>query len=188
MPSCNTYRLTWVSLTLDVGYLFIAAPAKCSRCSLPWTRGISSLKFYKHTQISSILIKIFPQPIFPSHPLLSLATSSSWSIFLLYIVNQGFWKKVKESEVTQCCLPLCYPMDCSLPGSSVHEIFQAKILEWVAISFSRRSSWPRDQTRVSCIVCRRFYCLSHKGRLLRDLIILKVSKSLPSLTSQPATI
>ena len=39
MPSCSTYHLTWVSLTLDVGYLFIAAPAKRSRCSLPWTRG-----------------------------------------------------------------------------------------------------------------------------------------------------
>ena len=39
MPSCNTYRLTWVSLTLDVGYLFTAAPAKRSRCSLPWTKG-----------------------------------------------------------------------------------------------------------------------------------------------------
>ena len=43
MPSCNTYHLTWVSLTLGMGYLFTAAPAKCSLCSLPWTRGISSL-------------------------------------------------------------------------------------------------------------------------------------------------
>ena len=42
MPSHNTYRLTWVSLTLDVGYLFTAAPAKCSRCFLPWMRNISS--------------------------------------------------------------------------------------------------------------------------------------------------
>ena len=42
-------------------------------------------------------------------------------------------------------------MDCSLPGSSVHRILQAWILEWVAISFSRGSSWPRDQTQVSCI-------------------------------------
>ena len=42
MPSCNTYHLTWVSLNLDVGYLFTAAPAKCSHCSLPWTRVISS--------------------------------------------------------------------------------------------------------------------------------------------------
>ena len=47
-------------------------------------------------------------------------------------------------------------MDCSLPGSTIHGIFQARILEWVAISFSRRSSWPRDWTRVSHIVGRRF--------------------------------
>ena len=47
-------------------------------------------------------------------------------------------------------------MDCSLPGSSVHRIFKARILKWVAISFSRGSSWPRDQTRVSCIACRCF--------------------------------
>ena len=43
MPSHNTYSLTWVSLTLDSGYLFTAAPAKCSHCSLPWMRSISSL-------------------------------------------------------------------------------------------------------------------------------------------------
>ena len=42
MPSCNAYCLTWVSLTLDVGYFFTAAPAKCSCCSLPWMRDISS--------------------------------------------------------------------------------------------------------------------------------------------------
>ena len=50
----------------------------------------------------------------------------------------------------------CDPMDYSLPGSSVHRIFQARILEWVAISFSRGSSWPRDQTQVSHIVGRCF--------------------------------
>ena len=48
------------------------------------------------------------------------------------------------------------PMDCSLPGSSVHRIFQATVLEWIAISFSRRSSRPRDRTGVSRIVDRRF--------------------------------
>ena len=46
---------------------------------------------------------------------------------------------------------LCDLMDCSPPGSSAHEIFQARILEWVAISFSRGSSRPRDWTHVSCI-------------------------------------
>ena len=64
--------------------------------------------------------------------------------------------KVKESEVTQSCPTLCDPMDCSLPGSSVHGIFQARVLEWVAISFSRGSSQPRDWTQVSRIVGRRF--------------------------------
>ena len=49
-------------------------------------------------------------------------------------------KRKKESEVTQSCPTLCNPVDGSLPGSSVHGILQAKILEWVAISFSRRSS------------------------------------------------
>jgi len=61
-----------------------------------------------------------------------------------------------ESEVTQLCPTLCNPVDCSLPGFSVHGIFQARILEWVAISFSRGSSWPRGRTQVSCIVGRRF--------------------------------
>ena len=58
--------------------------------------------------------------------------------------------------VAQSCPTLCDPVDCSLPGSSVHEIFQARILEWVAISFSRRSSQPRDRTWVSHIAGRYF--------------------------------
>ena len=48
--------------------------------------------------------------------------------------------KESESEVAQLCLTLCDPVDCNLPGSSVHGILQARILEWVAISFSRGSS------------------------------------------------
>ena len=52
----------------------------------------------------------------------------------------------------QLCLTLCDPMDCSPPGSPVHGIFQARILEWIAISSSRGSSWPRDQTCVSCLL------------------------------------
>ena len=51
----------------------------------------------------------------------------------------------------QSCPTLFDPMDCSLPGSSVHGIFQARILEWVAISFSRGFSQPRDQTFISCV-------------------------------------
>ena len=60
------------------------------------------------------------------------------------------------------------PMDCSPPGSSVHGIFQAKILEWVAISFSRGSSWPMDWTCVSLFSCNpgRFFITETLGKLL----------------------
>ena len=53
--------------------------------------------------------------------------------------------------VAKSCSTLWDTMDCRLPGSSIHGISQARILEWVAISFSRGSSQPRDQTPVSCI-------------------------------------
>ena len=58
--------------------------------------------------------------------------------------------------VTQLCLTLCNSMDCSPPGSSVHGILQARILEWAAIPFSSRSSQPRDRTRISCFAGRFF--------------------------------
>ena len=60
------------------------------------------------------------------------------------------------SMPAQSCLTLCDPMDCSLSGSSVHGIFQARVLEWIAISFSRGSSWPRNLTWVSRIASRHF--------------------------------
>ena len=63
------------------------------------------------------------------------------------------------NEVSQSYWTLCDPIDCSLPGSSVHGIFQARILEWVAISFSR-GIFP---TQVSRIVGRHFYHLNHQG-------------------------
>ena len=62
----------------------------------------------------------------------------------------------KRSEVAQSCPTFCNPMDCSLPCSSVHGIFQARIREWVAISFFRGSSRPRDRTRVFHIAGRYF--------------------------------
>ena len=63
---------------------------------------------------------------------------------------------LKESEVAQSCPTLCDLMDYSLPGSSVHGIFQARVLEWVAIFFSRGSSRPRGRTRVSHIAGTHF--------------------------------
>ena len=62
-----------------------------------------------------------------------------WASQMALVVKKG-----KESEVAQSCPTLCDPVDCSLPDSSIHGIFQARVLEWVAISFSRGSSQPRD--------------------------------------------
>ena len=77
----------------------------------------------------------------------------SWSTRCLHI---GLWHQAC-STVEGCasvCPTLCDPMDCSLPGSSFHGILQARILKWVAISYTRESSWPRDQTHISiCVSC-----------------------------------
>ena len=99
-----------------------------------------------------------------------------------------FIKWRTESEVAQSCPTLCDPMDCSPPGSPVYGVFQARVLEWDAISFSRESSQHRDWTWVSwtagglftvwatrifylmkllpfflfCRVCRVHYCLTHQ--------------------------
>ena len=61
-----------------------------------------------------------------------------------------------ESEVAQSCPTLCDPVNCSPPGSSILGILQARILEWVAISFSKGTSRPRDRTQVSRTAGRRF--------------------------------
>ena len=60
--------------------------------------------------------------------------------------------------VTRWCLTLCDPVDYSLPGSSVTGISQAGILEWVAIPYSRGSSWPGNGTHTACTAGRFFYC------------------------------
>ena len=69
----------------------------------------------------------------------------------------------KEREVAQSCPTLCNPVDCSLPGFSVHGILQARILEWAAISFFRGSSRRRDRIRVSHNGGRSFKPLSPQG-------------------------
>ena len=71
-----------------------------------------------------------------------------------------------HAQSLHLCLTLCDPMDCSPPVSSVHGIFQARILEWVAISSSRISSQPRDTTHVSCISCiaGRFFTAEPLGK------------------------
>ena len=76
----------------------------------------------------------------------------------MYLTLQSILESMHKTckAVAQSCPTLCNPMDCSLPGSSVHGISQARILKWVAISFFRGSSWPRDWTWVSSIAGRFF--------------------------------
>ena len=77
--------------------------------------------------------------------LLALISAFLASGVLKCVVAFGSSVQLKK-EVSHSCPTLCDPMDGSVPGSCVHGIFQARIFEWVAISFSRRSSWPRDKS------------------------------------------
>ena len=86
------------------------------------------------------------------------------------ITADGDWGEVRWGEVAQSCLTLCDPVDCNLLGFSVHGILQARILEWIAISFSRGSSWPRDQTRVSRIGGRRFSLCTTREAPMAQLV------------------
>ena len=99
--------------------------------ALDYSLGLFNRRFLGERKISSL-------PVFLWHCLIHLPSNLLWN------------------EVAQSCPTLCDPMDCSLPGSSIHGIFRARVLEWVASSFSRRSSWPRDWTWVSRIVGKCF--------------------------------
>ena len=72
--------------------------------------------------------------------------------------SKSSWTFVERAhaQLLPLCTTLCEAIGCSPPGSSRYRIFQAMILEWVAISFSRASSWPRDQTHIACVAGRFF--------------------------------
>ena len=95
-------------------------------------------------------------------------TSATWKAHI--ISHRYLWMSAR------LCLTLCDPMDCSPLGSSVHGILQARILQWVAISSSRGSSWPRDQTHISCVSCIGkwiLYSLSHWGSPCNTVVPFK---------------
>ena len=89
------------------------------------------------------------------------------------------------------CPTLCNPMDCSPPGSSVHGIFQARILERVAMLSSKGSSWPRDQTHISYVSCIGRQVLYHWHHLQspRESSLISAFSSIlhapPHSTSKP---
>ena len=114
--------------------------------------------------------------------ILLLTVDSETSLYVLIV-------KVKWSEVAQSCPTLCVPMDCSLPGSSIHGIFQARVLEWGAISFSRGSSLPGDWTQISHTAGRGFTVWATREALVKwgckvkSWVILDLIKSLNLIKS-----
>ena len=140
LAKCPIKVLSRLNIGTNLKYLFVVQ-ITCTLPSYYHTWG----KF--HISVSFYLLCIFIQR--------KINDSSLDKLSLMVILS-----KVK-SEVVQSCPALCDPMDCSLPRSSIHGIFQAAVLERAAISFSRGSSWPRDWTWVSRTVGRRAY-LSHR--------------------------
>ena len=94
--------------------------------------------------------------------------------------------RMLSAKSLQVCLTLCDPTDCRPPGSSVQEILQARILEWVAISFSRGSSQPRNQTQVSSIAVR-LYQLSYKESPHVSILLFKISHLSASMYQCPCS-
>ena len=96
-------------------------------------------------------------------------TKSNWIVYfkrINFIVSELCLNKVKKAKVAQRVVAdsLWLHEICSLPGSSVHGIFQARILEWVAVPFSRGSSQSRVRIQAGLLNCRQIlYCLSHLG-------------------------
>ena len=86
----------------------------------------------------------------------------------------------------QSCLTLCNPIDSSPLGSSIHGVFQARILEWAAISFSRGSSWPRDETRVSHTAGRLFTIWANRESRDPQAVSQKPARSSQRFTSEKA--
>ena len=128
------------------------------------TSSYSSLSIFKTTVLRSLSSISAIRP-FQGQFLVFLRGACfffEWVSFRIFWYALRFFVKNWMNIVcyAQSCLTLCDPMDCSSPDSSVHGIFQARILEWAAISSSRGSSWLRDWTHVSCISCLvgRFSC------------------------------
>ena len=98
-------------------------------------------------------------------------------ILLYWTFCYSHFNMCVPANLLQACLTLCHPMDYSLPGSSVHGILQARILEWIAMSPSRESSRPRDRACVSYVSCtgkRVFYQQYHLGSPLFQCTILLI--------------
>ena len=139
LPECTQTQVHWVSDTI---HLILCHSLLLLPSIFPSIRVFSN-ELALHIRRSKYWSFSFSIILLRSQILSSLLSLFMLSL-LCYINNIHF-------SVAQSCPILCDPMDCSLPDSSVHGIFQVRLLEWVAISFSRGASPSRDWTHLSCI-------------------------------------
>ena len=144
LPQLWFRAASWLCFSLDS-----SAVSLCYRRCLWGIRTRRTLGYSLHLWCLEVALDYFYAKFF----YLPLIAFSIWPLICPICSCLGFY-------VTTECVPSCsvlsdslISMDCNPPGSSVHGIFQARILEWVAISSSRGSSWPRDCTHISCISC-----------------------------------
>ena len=128
-----------------------------------------SNRFMLRPWAMSFFHKLCPAPL----PTVTQVQRGDSGAGLSLFISLGHHNKVPRlgslSEVTQSCPTLCDPTNCSPPGSSLHGIFQAKVLEWVAISFSRGSSRTKDGTCISCPAGRFFTTEPHRKHAIMCL-------------------
>ena len=161
--------LAYFTLTSPLVPLVLSAMDYGQTSQSRWNSRLSISLWIQHLLL--LLSKKNLQPYSPSYCLNSSSSSlpclptfpktlrTCWSPYTTESVEDSCHKKYpvkSEMKVAQSCLTHHNPMDCSPPGFSVHGILQARIPEWVAIPFSRGSSWLRDWTWVSCIAGRFF--------------------------------
>ena len=136
----------------SLSHVWLFATPWSVACQAPLSLEFSRQEYWSGLPFPSP--RYLPNPgIKPRSPTLEADFFTIWAIPLL---NRSSMKAIiclshVCVSVAQSSLTLCDPMDCSPPGSYVHGILQAEILEWVAIPFSKVSSWPRDGTCVSCV-------------------------------------
>ena len=119
---------------------------------------IPRLCFHQVCVVNELDLTLIVSDTFPPRVLANMKLSTHQKLRSRATEKLHYYSKRKLLKVlvAQSCVTLCYPVSCSLPGSSVHWVLQARILEWVAIPISRKSSRPRDQTQVSPIAGRFF--------------------------------
>ena len=147
-------------MLLTHAYLYLLMEDRRLKC-FPWTfgflewRNVIFKKFGNKCSNCDILHAVISKWCMLYHQLFLIwplrPFSSATLLEATLFSHMCMWLCVWACMHAQSCPALCDPMDCSWPGSSVHGILQARILEWVAMQSSKGSSWPRDGTQVFCI-------------------------------------